>query len=118
MGINLLIAVTDGDWFEMLRRQPDLSEVNFWAPSAANFRALQVGELFLFKLHAPRTRACGEQYIVRGKGNRDSGSSPRVRGKGADDCDFPVGHGSSPRVRGTDIKWELFTVVPKGGASK
>ena len=52
MGINLLIAVTDGDWFEMLRRQPDLSEVNFWAPSAANFRALQVGELFLFKLHA------------------------------------------------------------------
>ena len=54
MGINLLIAVTDGDWFEMLRRQPDLNEVNFWAPSAANFRALQAGELFLFKLHAPR----------------------------------------------------------------
>ena len=27
MGINLVIAVTDGDWFEMLRRQPDLSEV-------------------------------------------------------------------------------------------
>ena len=38
MGINLLIAVTDGDWFEMLRRQPDLNEVNFWAPPAANFR--------------------------------------------------------------------------------
>ena len=37
MGINLIIAVTDDDWFEMLRRQPDLSEVNFWAPSAANF---------------------------------------------------------------------------------
>ena len=54
MGINLGIAVTDGDWFEMLRRQPDLGEVNFWAPSAANFRALQLGDLFLFKLHAPR----------------------------------------------------------------
>ena len=54
MGINLVIAVTDGDWFEMLRRQPDLCEVNFWAPSAANFRALQPGELFLFKLRAPR----------------------------------------------------------------
>ncbi len=54
MGINLVIAVTDDDWFEMLRRQPSLSEVNFWAPSAANFRALQSGELLLFKLHAPR----------------------------------------------------------------
>ena len=39
MGINLVIAVTDGDWFEMLRRQSELGEVNFWAPSAANFRA-------------------------------------------------------------------------------
>ena len=53
MGINLVIAVTDGDWFEKLRRHPDLGEVNFWAPSAANFRALQPGELFLFKLRAP-----------------------------------------------------------------
>ncbi len=59
MGINLVIAVTDGDWFEMLRRQPNLSEVNFWAPSAANFRALKQGELFLFKLHAPRNVIVG-----------------------------------------------------------
>ena len=59
MGINLVVAVTDDDWFEMLRRQPDLSEVNFWAPSAANFRALQPGELFLFKLHAPRNLIVG-----------------------------------------------------------
>ena len=54
MGINLIIAITDNDWFEMLRGQPNLSEVNFWAPSAANFRALQPGELFLFKLRASR----------------------------------------------------------------
>ncbi len=59
MGINLVIAVTDGDWFGMLRRQPNLSEVNFWAPSAANFRALKQGELFLFKLHAPRNVIVG-----------------------------------------------------------
>src|SRR5271168_1183665 len=59
MGINLVIAVTDGDWFEMLRRQPNVGEVNFWAPSAANFRALQPGELFLFKLHAPRNVIVG-----------------------------------------------------------
>jgi len=60
MGIKLIIAVTDGEWFDLLSRKPGLSEVNFWAPSAANFRALQPGELFLFKLHAPRN------YIVGG----------------------------------------------------
>jgi putative restriction endonuclease len=57
--INLVIAVTDGDWFESLRLQPNLPEVNFWAPSASNFKALQPGELFLFKLHAPRNFIVG-----------------------------------------------------------
>jgi len=59
MSLNLVIAVTDSDWFEMLRRQPNLAEVNFWAPSAASFRALQPGEMFLFKLHAPRNVIVG-----------------------------------------------------------
>src|SRR4051794_36061246 len=59
MGINLVIAVTDGDWFNMLRQQTNLAEVNFWAPSAASFRALQPGELFLFKLHAPHNAVVG-----------------------------------------------------------
>lgn len=59
MSIRLVIAVTDGDWFDTLRRQPNLAEVNFWAPSAANFRALQPGELFLFKPHAPRNVIVG-----------------------------------------------------------
>ncbi|NNG02887.1 MAG: HNH endonuclease [Inquilinus sp.] len=57
--MNLVVAVTDGDWFETLRRQPELAEVNFWAPSAASFRALRPGELFLFKLHAPRNFIVG-----------------------------------------------------------
>jgi putative restriction endonuclease len=60
MGINLVVAITDGDWFDMLRQEPDLREVNFWAPSGKNFHALQPGELFLFKLHSPR------DYIVGG----------------------------------------------------
>ena len=59
MSINLVVAVTDDDWFEMLRQQSNLTEVNFWAPSAANFRALQPGEMFLFKLHAPRNVIVG-----------------------------------------------------------
>jgi putative restriction endonuclease len=59
MAINMVVAVTDGDWFETLRRQPDLVEVNFWAPSPSAFRALQPGELFLFKLHAPHNVIVG-----------------------------------------------------------
>jgi len=59
LAINLIVAVTDYEWFDLLRLQPNLSEINFWAPSAANFRALQSGEFFLFKLHAPRNVIVG-----------------------------------------------------------
>ena len=53
MAVRLIVAVTDNDWFEHLRRLAPLDEVNFWSPSPKNFAALQPGELFLFKLHAP-----------------------------------------------------------------
>jgi putative restriction endonuclease len=59
VGINLVVAVTDDEWFEMLRQRSPLSEVNFWAPSPVAFRALQPGEIFLFKLHAPRNVIVG-----------------------------------------------------------
>ncbi len=59
MGINLVVAVTDSDWYETLRRQPNLDDVNFWSPSPKNFKALSPGELFLFKLHAPRNVIVG-----------------------------------------------------------
>ena len=64
MGISLVVAVTDGDWFEMLRRRPNLEEVNFWSPSPKHFRALEQGELFLFKLHAPRNLIVGGGIFV------------------------------------------------------
>lgn len=53
MGVRLVVAVTDRDWFDHLRQLPSVSEVNFWSPSPRPFQALQEGELFLFKLHAP-----------------------------------------------------------------
>ncbi len=59
MAIKLVVAVTDDDWFNLLRQQLLLKEVNFWAPSDTNFRALQPGELFLFKLHAPVNKIVG-----------------------------------------------------------
>ena len=43
----------------MLRWHLSTNEVNLWVPSAANFRALQAGELFLFKLYAPRNVIVG-----------------------------------------------------------
>jgi putative restriction endonuclease len=48
------VGVTDGDWFRFLRDRPQLDEVNFWKPGSGSgqFRALDPGELFLFKLHA------------------------------------------------------------------
>ncbi len=59
MAINLVVAVTDGEWFETLRGMPEADEVNFWSPGGTAFRALEPGELFLFKLHAPRNFIVG-----------------------------------------------------------
>lgn len=51
---HAFVAVTDFDWFTRLSAErPD--EVNFWQPSGStNFRALEVGGIFLFKLYSPR----------------------------------------------------------------
>jgi putative restriction endonuclease len=59
MAVRLIVAVTDGDWFNQLRQMPDLTDVNFWSPSNTNFQALQPGELFLFKLHSPNNFIVG-----------------------------------------------------------
>jgi putative restriction endonuclease len=59
MSIRMIVAVTDGDWFNQLRQMPNLAEVNFWSPSNSSFKALQPGELFLFKLHAPNNFIVG-----------------------------------------------------------
>jgi putative restriction endonuclease len=63
--MRLWVGVTDKDWFEFLaKRSPD--EVNFWQPSGnREFRALQPGELFLFKLHAPLNFIVGGGTFVR-----------------------------------------------------
>ena len=60
----MYVGVTDWNWFQQLSNQrPD--EVNFWNPSGRPFKALQEGELFLFKLHAPRNYIVGGGYFVR-----------------------------------------------------
>lgn len=47
-----------------MRLAPD--EVNFWQPSGTrNFKVLQSGEPFLFKLHAPHNFIVGGGFFVR-----------------------------------------------------
>lgn len=59
--MKLYVAVTDNDWFRYLRSQPELDEVNFWQPGGnREFRTLQPGDPFLFKLHSP------ENFVVGG----------------------------------------------------
>lgn len=54
------VGVTDFDWFDLLRHQPDLEEVNFWQPGGSRqFKTLTPGDLFLFKLHSPRNFVVG-----------------------------------------------------------
>lgn len=63
--MKLWVGVTDDGWFEYLRvRKPD--EVNFWQPSGGReFRSLEPGEPFLFKLHSPKNFVVGGGFFVR-----------------------------------------------------
>ncbi len=61
--MDLDVGVTDGDWDELLAGQPSLDDVNFWQP--AGNRVFRRGELFLFKLHAPRHFIVGGGVFVR-----------------------------------------------------
>ncbi len=59
--MKAFIGVTDRDWFNLLRIQTNLAEINFWQPSGkSSFKALNPGDLFLFKLHYP------DNFIVGG----------------------------------------------------
>jgi putative restriction endonuclease len=56
------VGVTDGEWYRFLAERPEVSraEVNFWRPGGGRaFRALEVGEPFFFKSHAPHNRVVG-----------------------------------------------------------
>ncbi len=60
-------GVTDQDWFDYLRSQSGLDEVNFWQPSPnAEFRAISKGDIFLFKLH--KSRRTSNQDLIAGGG--------------------------------------------------
>ena len=56
----MFVCVTDNKWFDYLK-DADHKEINFWRPGGrTGFKALQKGEMLLFKLHSPL------DYIVGG----------------------------------------------------
>jgi putative restriction endonuclease len=57
--VNLFVANTDNAWFDFLSSEPNISEVNFWWPGEMPFRALEPGELLVFRLKSPRNRIGG-----------------------------------------------------------
>jgi putative restriction endonuclease len=64
--MRLFVAVTDNDWFALHASKTVVEEVNFWRPSPdATFKALQPGELLLFKLKSPNDSIAGGGFFTR-----------------------------------------------------
>jgi len=64
--MRIFVAVTDRDWFTLHASKSKVDEVNFWRPSpTATFKALQPGELLLFKLHSPENFVVGGGFFTR-----------------------------------------------------
>jgi putative restriction endonuclease len=64
--MRLFVAVTDKAWFTLHASSHGVEEVNFWRPSSeASFKALQQGELLLFKLHSPDNFIAGGGFFTR-----------------------------------------------------
>jgi putative restriction endonuclease len=62
--MKLYVGITDYEWFKFHTSRESVDEVNFWR-SPANFRVLQWGEPFLFKLHAPRNLIVGGGFFTK-----------------------------------------------------
>jgi putative restriction endonuclease len=64
--MRIFVGITDKDWFTLQSSRKELDEVNFWRPSPnATFKALDPGELFLFKLHSPDNYVVGGGFFVK-----------------------------------------------------
>ena len=61
----MYVGITDLDWFNTLK-QANCDEANFWKPGGrTNFKALDEGDLFLFKLHSPNDYIVGGGFFLK-----------------------------------------------------
>jgi len=64
--MKLWVGLTDDEWFGVVSSIPNIDEVNFWQPGGGGrqFRILQPGEPFLFKLHSPQNYVVGGGFFA------------------------------------------------------
>ena len=63
--LKMYVGITDYDWFKTLK-QANCDEINFWKPGGkTNFKALDQGDLFLFKLHSPQDFIVGGGFFLK-----------------------------------------------------
>lgn len=64
------VGITDTNWFSLLRQDYNDGlldkQVNFWTPGTKEFKAIEPGDLFLFKLH--NKKSTGENGEIVGGG--------------------------------------------------
>ena len=64
--MRIFVGVTDKDWYQLHASRGNVDEVNFWRPSpTATFKALDPGELLLFKLHSPDNFIVGGGFFTK-----------------------------------------------------
>lgn len=63
--MKIYVGITDYEWFRTLKHR-NCDEVNFWKPGGRqNFKALNEGDLFLFKLHSPQDYIVGGGFFLK-----------------------------------------------------
>lgn len=64
--MKFYVGITDYEWFNFLASHRGIEEVTFWCPSPnVQFKRLQPGEPFLFKLHSPHNSIAGGGFFIR-----------------------------------------------------
>ena len=64
--MRIFVGVTDKDWYQLHASRGNVDEVNFWRPSpTATFKALDPGELLLFRLHSPDNFIVGGGFFTK-----------------------------------------------------
>lgn len=65
MHMKMYVGITDFEWFKTLM-QANCDEINFWKPGGrTNFKALNEGDMFLFKLHSPQDYIVGGGFFLK-----------------------------------------------------
>jgi putative restriction endonuclease len=59
------VAITDEGWYEFLAARPEVTELNFWTPSARRTFQAPAFSPFFFKLRSPHNAVCGFAYFAQ-----------------------------------------------------